>query len=103
MELWVRNQDKERLLKIKDIFLDYDGYHCNKFHLITYDDKKYEINLGTYKTKERALEVLDEIQNIIRGKYAISLDMKAALSKGISKNDAEKMFMQMAVYQMPED
>jgi len=98
MELWVRSQDKETLMKVNRIDVEnnnvicYDNdYHCN------------ETYMGLYKSKQRALEILDEIQNIIRAKYAISLDMKAALSKGISQKEAEKMLMQMAVYEMPEE
>ena len=34
-----------------------------------YDNLKI---LGTYKTKERALEVLDEIQNILKPKYILN-------------------------------
>ena len=33
-----------------------------------YDNLKI---LGTYKTKERAIEVLDEIQNILKPKYIL--------------------------------
>lgn len=54
MELWIRSQDKETLLKINRIY--------NFAMTIFAEDKNdREIVLGTYKTKERALEVLDEI------------------------------------------
>ena len=65
MELWVRSQDKMNLVKIRQISLNYS----NKKQIIAnympelYENsgEYYEI-LGTYKTKERAIEVLDEIQ-----------------------------------------
>lgn len=60
MELWIRSQDKRILQKVDNIFLD--ANYENK-RISTYDGDNVE--LGTYKTKERALEVLDEIQHKI--------------------------------------
>ena len=58
MELWIRSQDKERLGKI--IFIEYakDDYG---YHLIGWKDRFDGTRIATYKTKERALEVLSEI------------------------------------------
>ena len=60
MELWIRSQDKESLTKVSNIQYSF----INTCHFIGtyYDNLKI---LGTYKTKERALEVLDEIENKI--------------------------------------
>lgn len=60
MELWVRSQDKECLINVSNIQYIYKNY----IHGLGtyYDNLKI---LGEYKTKERALEVLDEIQNYI--------------------------------------
>ena len=58
MELWIRTQDRKRLLKMNDIiFYERNGHY--------YIAKCYEDNLASYKSKERALEVLDEIQDLI--------------------------------------
>ena len=63
MELWIRSQKNEKLrqglFKVNEIELgDYDNdMNClviNNLYCV-----------GIYKTKERALEVLDEIQNYI--------------------------------------
>ena len=61
MELWIRSQDKNTLMKVNRIdvqeknIICYDNdYHCN------------ETYMGIYKTKERALEILDEIQKKIK-------------------------------------
>lgn len=68
MELWIRSQDKTRLIKVSnvqytyrkgDLYSDVRGNH----YIGTYYDN-LEI-LGEYTTKERAIEVLDEIQNYI--------------------------------------
>ena len=58
MDLWIRSQDKMNLCKAHDLVIreNHSGY----------DETDYVIQdvytMGTYKTKERALEVLDEIQ-----------------------------------------
>lgn len=68
MELWIRSQDKKNLVKIRQISLNYQN---NKQIIANYTPELYENSggyyelLGTYKTKERALEVLTEIQNKI--------------------------------------
>ena len=60
MNLWIRSQNREQLSK------------PNKLYVKILNEERYEILsgegfyvLGTYKTKERALKVLDEIQDKI--------------------------------------
>ena len=67
MELWIRSQDKRILQKIDNIYLD--ANYENK-RICNYVDD-YKTELGTYETKERAIEVLDEIQNILKPKYIL--------------------------------
>lgn len=68
MELWVRSQDRMNLVKIRQISINYQN---NKQIIANYTPELYESGgdffelLGTYKTKERALEVLEEIQQYI--------------------------------------
>ena len=68
MELWIRSQDKMNLVKVRQISVNYQD---NKQIIANYMPELYENSgeyyeiLGTYKTKERTLEVLDEIQNYI--------------------------------------
>lgn len=72
MNLWIRSQDREDLINNPlRIYYDsnYEGVH--KIIANTHDET---IWLGKYKTKERALEVLDEIQNILLHKYVIRID-----------------------------
>ena len=69
MELWVRSQDKMNLVKIRQISLNYQN---NKQIIANYIPELYENSgeyyeiLGTYKTKERAIEILDEIQGLLQ-------------------------------------
>ena len=85
MELWVRSQDKKRLMKVNG--LDYvefgNAYIINGYG--TNECDNYDI--GIYETKERALEVLDAIQTLIE-EYYDCLDNKIVLAP---------------VYQMPEE
>ena len=69
MELWIRSQDRENTVKINRQY----GLHWGDKTMIIADyqpdfvgtEGEYYELLGKYSTKERALEVLDEIQNII--------------------------------------
>ena len=59
MSIWVRSQDKKTLVKADKLIIGYDK-----------NEKVYEIHnvydsLGTYKSKEKAIEVLDEIQSCV--------------------------------------
>ena len=72
MELWIRSQDKMNLVKIRQISLNYS----NKKQIIAnYTPESYENSggyyelLGTYETKKRAIEVLDEIQDLLQNAY----------------------------------
>lgn len=82
MELWVRLQNRYRLLKVEDIIVSEDNVCC--------DNEKGRLILGTYKNEERALEVLDEIQ------YNI---------KNIGKCDLtdDGIIFYTNIYEMPEE
>ena len=89
MNLWVRSQDKRILQKVDNIFLD--ANYENK-RISTYDGDSVE--LGTYKTKERAIEILDEIQDEL-----ISSDFMP-----IEKNEEVVLTCGSArIYEMPEN
>ena len=74
MELWIRSQDRESLVKVDNLYVSVGNYICY------YVEKGKEIpntyyrpsgELGRYASKERALEVLDEIQNkMLNGVFA---------------------------------
>ena len=63
MNLWIRSQDKTALIKADRV--DVDGKR-----IVIYQSY-LEIYLGSYATKERALEVLDEITNTIKNRYIV--------------------------------
>lgn len=86
MELWIRSQDKTTLSRVNRIDIDNDG----KTILIN----GFVTIIGIYKSKERTLEVLDEIQKIIGW---IQRDMK-----GVTAGEIYDLNYENFVYQMPK-
>ena len=64
MNLWVRNQDKTILQKVDNLLIS-DGNNAKGTFNIYTNSLPAQNVLGRYKTKERALEVLDEIEERI--------------------------------------
>lgn len=91
MELWVRSQDKNVLINTRRIDVDDNNIFC-------WDEGKYadEVYMGTYKSKERALEVLDEVQEYIEKQ---GQDYLLTNENGIITGQKHYGF----VYQMPEE
>lgn len=99
MELWIRSQDKSNLKIVNDIYVeeitkDYDTWVGNihsRPYVVTSDNG----NLGFYATEERALEILDEIQN-----YLINSTF-AKIQNGLGE-DINMIPNPTFVYKMPE-
>jgi hypothetical protein len=87
MELWVRTQGNDKLVKIEyvqyvegyDPIDEYDGFTTNEIWA-----NKEEVELGQYKTKERCLEIIDEIQKLL-----LSANPKEAFMLVDCRNDNE--------------
>lgn len=65
MNLWIRSQNRAALVKVDELYVqkNYGEYLVTDVPIDYPNNETYAgINFGTYKTKERALEVLDEIQ-----------------------------------------
>ncbi len=66
--VWIRSQDKENLVKIQHIYYyegydpidEYDGFTTHEIWA-----NKEEIELGKYKTEERCIEIINEIQSLL--------------------------------------
>ena len=115
MDLWIRSQDRQTLKKINtEIYLKsgLSDYALGDVYFLVSGGT----NLGEYKTKERALEVLDEIHNIIKPKGILKFDMMLS-NKEMNqiKKDFNNEYMifdrnveivqepATYVYQMPEE
>ena len=100
MELWIRNQDKDVLQKITSLFVNDDGY------IFSYDYiNSNEVFLGKYKSKERALEVLDEIQNILKPQVITKLGkiVGKTCDGTIYTTPTEIKELSTYVYKMPKE
>lgn len=78
MNLWIRSQDKSSIVKVDNLYVSVGNYICY------YVEKGKEVpgtyyrpsgELGRYKTKERALEVLDEISDLLQNAYVGSANI----------------------------
>lgn len=117
MDLWIRSQDKETLKKINDIEIDYLNFKKYSYTKDIESKGEYSIRgngetLGQYKTKEKALEVLDEIQNILKPRYIVNTssikpDGNFYEENGIvfQKYNANAKIEKLStfVYEMPEE
>lgn len=63
MELWIRSQDKTTLIRSYEIYIS----EQQNTYLIR--AKRTSHILGSYLTIERAIEVLDEIQDLLQNAY----------------------------------
>ncbi len=102
MDLWIRSQDKKELIPIKEKLKVYEG-DLIQTSIDTYQvERHYNIIhntdfLGEYKSKERALEVLDEIQKVIKW---LQIDMKDVT---IGEVNSLKGKFEDYVYEMPKE
>ena len=133
MDLYIRTQNKEQLIKIeKDItitdvkkikkmlnFIDIDVMNSeyDKIDGIDiirdiYSIEGYSITtdkllLGTYKTKGRALEVLDELQNMLKPKVIIqNIDLVPTISDLVHMPNEQCQITPISdfiVYEMPKE
>lgn len=89
MNLWIRSQSKEKLIKAKEVML----VGLNDFprpHAIRVDGHI----MGTYDTNERCIEILDEIYGLLNNQGSEE-DRLSARITGIPNT--------IICYQMPED
>ena len=111
MDLWIRSQSKEVLVKADAVYIVERISEYKKYYYI--EDEKYRY--AKYKTKERALEIIDEIVQILQPKGVIkynSLLRNEDIRKIQERNknyifaDGQVDIIQMPetyVYQMPEE
>lgn len=96
MELWIRSQDKRTLLKTNRIDVDDTDIIC-----WDNDYRCSETYMGKYKTQKRALEVLDEIQNLMTPKIRFNSIIS---TKKLEKYKSEFIpSNSIIVYEMPKD
>lgn len=90
MKLWIRSQDRETMLPNPILIVD-----DNKILTPKNDYRNTHLLLGHYKTKERALEVLDEIQSRLSPKLHTVFTKDGLNVEVLDKN--------YDVYEMPKE
>lgn len=99
MDLWIRSQDKENLIKAT-------GLRVLEKSVQMRGEVLGVLTIGTYKTEERALEVLDEIQNLIIAKNNMIYSKDVYESTMKELGDAKKIeqaIKALGVYEMPKE
>lgn len=94
MELWIRSQDREKLINLK--LLKVKTIDDN-FEIIGSCDGIGKEKIGEYKTGERALEILDEIQKLLIVKKGMITTQD---NKGI---EFIPFIDTLVVYEMPKE
>jgi len=112
--MWIRSQDKTILKDIKYLMIRANGYHTHNqidhYEIIAdYKESTHPngsgivvseyIPLGKYKTKERALEILDDIQEKILEYEVIKNAMQ---NINVAKEHIEYI-KTFSLYEMPEE
>lgn len=105
MDLWIRSQDKEMLCKVERVELMHDDPVSAKIYL---NGNFPDLIVGCYE-KQRALEVVDEIQKLLIGNVIIfkSCDKPNNEAKYIPFKDDDLQIKSLhrdsVVYEMPEE
>ena len=76
MEIWIRSQNKERLKKADNFSYDYEA---NK-HIVNCNGYPY----GVYNSKERCLEIIDEIQSLF-GDFILATNIERTDALNLKK------------------
>lgn len=63
--MWIRSQDKERLMKVVDVSVAGGNIWAYSSLTSNLEEIYGEFKIGTYETTERAIEILDSIQSCI--------------------------------------
>jgi len=100
MDLWIRSQDRDRFVKnYAYIYLFNPCMEDEEYtirHIYAYINESNQVFLGEYKTQERALEVLDEIQNHI-------VNIGKTYIKTNENGIPDGLFHYDSLYEMPEE
>lgn len=100
MNLWIRTQDRQTLLPMGRIDVDYSS---GRWCLYLYG---FEVLIGYYDTKERAIEIIDEIQEkikqqlIVKTNTILKPDALERLEKELKSKYSNDFIMQTPFYEI---
>lgn len=103
MDLWIRSQDKTILIEANNLLV-------NDERVVLLAKTGGRATIGKYKTRERALEVLDEIQELIKPKiittqYQSEIKEKNKFEFDLIMNPVKTEIQELStyIYEMPEE
>lgn len=76
MNLWIRTQDRKKLVLINTLAI---AENTSRSILGFVIDGHVKVELGDYDTEERALEVLDEIQELLEPVHIADISKKEGI------------------------
>lgn len=91
MELWIRTQDRMRLVKANRLHIKQESKNFGGDWYIY--ESQNSLRYGTYNSKERTLEVLDDIQTMLSPKLHSVINKDGINIEVLDKN--------YDVYEMP--
>ena len=121
MKLWIRTQDKKKLLEAENVWVDSKTYSAvNNYNTIgIYEETKHYIMVdnnvvATYKNMDRCLTILDEIQKLLVGKVIIEnkvmpkekqskIDIKENPIVTTPTVDIKTLNQNCVVYELPQE
>lgn len=74
MNLWIRTQDKKALTKVENIQVL--EVHDGRWILISFNKESEDVTLDVYESEEKALKILDDIQNKLSSNIVVDLYAK---------------------------
>lgn len=112
-KVYLRSQDRQQVKEIKEVWIsserrnnpnNYNMYDEGKtYYTIIADGDRY----GSYETKDRALQVLDEICSALSGKLLVNVNKTTSKAKDkelLTDNNIKiEPLNYNVVYQMPKE
>lgn len=91
--MWIRSQSKKVLLNVNQVVIN-NTKDESEYYIHGYSERGIDI-LGVYSTEEKALKVLDEIQDAIEDTFYYNIENLGCGSYALKKG--------CEIYEMPQD
>lgn len=91
--MWIRSQSKKVLLNVNQVTIN-NTKDESEYYIHGYSERGIDI-LGAYSTEEKALKVLDEIQDAIEDTFYYNIENLGCGSYALKKG--------CEIYEMPQD
>lgn len=93
MEIWVKSQDKTKLICVNYFYID-SLFETNETLIVGYINEQKRCTLGKYSSRTKANKVMDSIQRCIQNQF---------IHNTIDSHIHSKTIYGQKVFQMPDD